>query len=187
MLNQLKTYQTAYVPNFSDQIFELFCYFKKIEEFKHNGKTPLCISTSRIPGVFRPHFKPGWPRNADYFQIVGARTIENRDLILNGKFEGISGIFHSPDIALTKPHENKVITFYECKNYSGRISPGVYREFIGYCKEMGVSLASINSKFSAFTDTFSVMTPCLYTSGFADIDHIEKMKEKYNLAIRDHF
>ena len=171
----------------SSNIFELYCYMKKLNEFQASGKSPIMVSISGNPHVFRPHLSPGTPRNADYFQLIGNRASENRDLILNGQFEGISGIYHSPDIVLTEQNDNQVITFYECKHYSGRLTPNVYREFIGYCKEMGITISKSGSRYSAFANTFSVMTPCLFTSACARSDHKDSLREAYNLEIRDRY
>jgi hypothetical protein len=126
MLAKFSSVHHFQIPSLSDQIFELYCYFRKIEEFADSGKIPLCQSKS--PGIFRLHAKPGKPRTADYFRLVDPQHGEDRDLILNGEFEGVSGISHSPDIVLTKSDEDKIISIYECKNYSGSIGPGIYRE-----------------------------------------------------------
>ena len=171
------------VPRFSDQVFELYCYIRKIEEFINVGRIPQCQSIT--PGVFKPHAKPGRPRAADYFRLIDPQGGEDRDIILNGEFQGISGISHSPDIVLTKSNENHIISIYECKNHSGSLGPGIYREFIGYCEETGLLVKSNRGRISALTDTFPVMVPCIYTSAVANQDHVEKVKKTYNFSVVD--
>ena len=46
-LNQLQNIQLHRVPSLSDQIFELFCYFRKLEEFMNAGKELRCQSKSQ--------------------------------------------------------------------------------------------------------------------------------------------
>lgn len=183
-LNRLQAIHLFHVPSLSDQIFELYCYFRKLEEFMNGGKIPRCQSKS--PGIFRPHAKPGKSRSADYFRLIDPQGGEDRDLILNGQFQGISGVPHSPDIALTKPDKDEIVSIYECKN-SSSLGPGVYREFIGYCEEMGLLIKSNKNRFNAVIDTFTVMKPCIYTSASADQDYVGKMKKTYNFAVVDGF
>ena len=182
LLNRLQSIHLYRVPSLSDQIFELYCYFRKLEEFMNAGKNLRCQFKS--PGIFKPHAKPGKPRSADYFRLIDPQGGENRDLILNGEFQGVSGVAHSPDIALTKPDENKIVSIYECKN-SSSLGPGVYREFIGYCEEMGLLVKSNRNRVNAVIDTFSVMKPCIYTSAYADQDHVGKMKKTYDFTVAD--
>jgi hypothetical protein len=183
LLSSLQNIRLFRIPSLSDQVFELYCYFRKLEEFVNGGKIPAC--QSRYPGIFRPHLKPGRPRSGDYFRLIDPQGGENRDLILNGEFKGISGILHSPDISLTQPDEDEIISIYECKNYSNSLGPGVYREFIGYCEEMGLLVRSNKGRFSAVINTFAVMTPCIYTSAIVNRDHAEKLKKTYNFSVVD--
>jgi hypothetical protein len=176
LLSQIANSPIFNIPHFSDQIFEVYCYLKKVEEFRQNGKAPLCVS--KTTGIFRPLHKPGLPRNGDYFHLMSNSSRGNLDIILNGTFEGPSGISHSPDIAVTDINQNKVITFYECKNYSGSLGPGVYREIIGYYKEF---------KCKKNPDYYDVATPSIYTSGTANDFHKRRMKEKYNVIVNDLF
>jgi hypothetical protein len=178
LLNTLAGSPIYNIPRFSDQVYEIFCYLRKIEEFRQNGKRPVC--RCRSPGVFVPLRRPGNIPNGDYFQLMSnTGTRAYMDIFLNGTFEGQSGICHSPDIVLTD--HGKVVTFYECKNYSGRrIGPGIYRELIGYCKEF-------KCRKNAYNDFFDVMTPALYTSGSAGDADIESMKDTYNVIIKEFF
>jgi hypothetical protein len=177
LLNQLASNPIFTIPRFSDQVFEVYCYLKKVEEFKQMGRTPICIQ--RTNGVFRPLHKPGLHRtNGDYFRLLGNNQDKTMDIFLNGTFTGQSGINHSPDIALTERNNDKVISFYECKNYSRCLGPGVYREMIGYCNEF-------KYKKSGFSDYVNAFTPAIYTSATADSIHVQKMKEKYNVIIND--
>ena len=185
LLNNLGNIHLLRTPYLSDQIFELYCYFRKLEEFVNRRKTPLCIS--KKTGFFSPHAKPGHPRSGDYFSLGDPSGGENRDLILNGEFPGISGVYHSPDIVLAKFDSDKIVSIYECKNYSGRLGPRVYREFIGFCKEMDLLSTANQIRINALIGTFPEMAPCIYTSAIADQSQAEKMKKKYNFAVIDHF
>ncbi|XHH07620.1 MAG: hypothetical protein ACFCUE_08530 [Candidatus Bathyarchaeia archaeon] len=190
IFDKINTNAFLQMPHLSDQIFELFCYFSKLEQFVSNGKTPVC--ESKTNGVFRPNLKPGL--TGDHYRLVGVTPSEERNIFLNVKFQGASGILHCPDIVVTKTDRTKrffekeiVLTIYECKNYSGKIGPGIYREFIGYCKELGVSINRSDSKQSALTYTFSVMTPCIYTSGIADVEHKDWLRNTYSISVEDLF
>jgi hypothetical protein len=185
LLNSIGNIQLLRVPYLSDQIFELYCYFRKLDEFVMRRKTPQCISNRA--GFFSPHAKPGHPRSADYFILSDPSGGEDRDLILNGEFPGISGVNHSPDIVLAKSGTNEVISIYECKNYSGRLGRGVYREFIGYCKEMGLLSKANQMRINALIGTFPEMAPCIYTSGIASQIQVQKMKKTYNFTVSDSF
>jgi hypothetical protein len=166
----------------SEKVFELYVYLKKLEEFAQNGKTVICISINR-PGFFRPHFKPGKTRANDYFILRDPLRGNDLDLILNGTFDGLSGMKHSPDIALTGHNSNRIISIYECKNYTKKLTPEVYREVIGYCKELGILVTQNRSRLNDVINAFSVLTPSLYTSGTANPDHVQMMKSTYNFGI----
>ena len=170
-------------PSASDRIFELFCYFHKIEEFMTRGRTPQCKMMTSL-GIFQPHAKPGNPRSASYFSIIDPLGGETTDLILNGRFTGASGIFHSPDLVLAKLDSDEVVSIYECKNHSGALGLGVYREFIGYCEEMELLQKANRSRIKTLFDSSPEMRPCIYTSAVANRMHKEGM-EIYNFSVRD--
>lgn len=77
LLSRLQNIRLFRIPSLSDQVFELYCYFRKLEEFVNGGKILAC--QSRYPGIFRPHLKPGRPRSGDYFRLIDPKGGENRE------------------------------------------------------------------------------------------------------------
>jgi hypothetical protein len=154
-----------------------------MEEFVDRGKQPLSKVLNH--GLFSAHAKPGHPRTASYFSLI-ERNGDGRDLILNGQFVGSSGIAHSPDITLTKLDSNQVVSIYECKNHSSPLGIGVYREFIGYCKEMKLLQEANKSRIKDIIDSYPELGPCIYTSATANANHKEKVK-RYGFTVIDRF
>ena len=183
LLNSIGNIRLFRIPLLSDQIFELFCYFRKLEEFINRGKTPICVS--KRAGYFSPHLRPGYARSADYFRLADPLGGEVRELILNGQFIGDSGVYHSPDIVLAESDENRIVSIYECKNYSGTIGPGTYREFIGYCKETGLLSKANQVRINGLIGTFPELAPSIFTSGAVNQSQADKMKRKYNFNVFD--
>jgi hypothetical protein len=183
LLQRLGTLRLLQNPTASDRIFELFCYFRKIDEFMIRGRTPECKMMTSL-GIFQPHAKPGNPRSASYFSIVDPLGGETTDLILNGRFAGASGVLHSPDLVLARLDSNDVVSIYECKNHSGNLGLGVYREFIGYCEEMELLQKANRSRIKTLFDSSPEMRPCIYTSAVANRVHKEGM-ETYNFSVKD--
>jgi hypothetical protein len=185
MLSRLSSTMRGIPPNVtSDKVFELFCYFKKIEEFAQTGRTPVCEQSS-ASNIFRPNLAPGNCSSGDCFRLEDPHGGEDLYLTLNGTFSGHSGIEHSPDIVLSNNRKNKVISFYECKNYSHTLGPNVYRELIGYCKEFGVVGTVTHLGARNIVNTYSHLAPCVYTSALADDLHIERMFHTYNIRVFD--
>ena len=110
---------------------------------------------------------------------------EVRDLILNGEFPGESGIRHSPDIVLAESGKEKIVSIYECKNHSGALELGIYREFIGYSKELGLLSKANQNRINGLIGTFPELTPGIYTSAVARQNQMNKMKKKYNFTVND--
>ena len=183
LLGRLGSLRFLSIPNASDQIFELYCYFRKVEEFINRGKQPQ--SKVITHGIFSAHAKPGNPRSSSYFTLIDPSG-DARDLILNGQFEGVSEIYHSPDLALTKCDSDEIVSIYECKNHSSPLGLGVYREFIGDCEEMGLVQKANKSRIKDLIDSYPELRPCIYTSAAANSVHKEKMKT-YGFTVVDCF
>lgn len=185
MLTRLGNLRLLNLPHASGHTFELYCYFQKIEQFTNRGKTPRC--NNPVHGVFFvPHVKPGSPRSTSYFSLVDSAGGETVDLILNGKFAGVSEIRHSPDIVLTAEGSDDIKAIYECKSYSGSLGIGVYREFIGFCQEMGLLRKANRDRVRAVTDPYPEMRSCIYTSAVANPAHVQGIGI-YDFAVVDRF
>ena len=77
------------------------------------------------------------------------------------------------------------MSFFECKNYPGNIGPEIYREMIGYCKELGIKN---NSTAREYTEAYPVLTSSLLTSAkCGDSLAVRFMKTKYNFDIIEGF
>jgi hypothetical protein len=185
LLTRLGSLNLYRLPYASDQIFEIYCYFRKIEQFINRSK----IAEGKMInyGLFAPHSKPGRPRTASYFSIRDPLGGQAHDLILNGRFTGTSGINHSPDITLTPENDDKIISIFECKNYSARLGLGVFREFIGYYEEMGLLRTANRDRIEDVISIYPEMKSCIYTSAVAASTHKENMMRRYGFATIDRF
>lgn len=161
-----------------ERVFELLCYFKKVDELIKRGKTPSLQNVQHHR--FAPHSKPGNPISASYISFQDVRG-EPFDLFLNGKFEGRSGAKHSPDIVLRETKSEKILSVYECKNHSGTLGLSYYREFIGYLEEMKVQKWGRNATFRNF---YPELRPCIYTSAIANPSS-NLMQDQYDFDVID--
>ena len=165
----------------SELIFEIFCYFKKAKELMDRRKTPQFKNLNM--NIFCPHAKPGRPKSASYISFSD-QVGETLDLFLNGKFRGMSNIYHSPDLVLAKSKNGQIVSIYECKNHSGPLELGVYREFIGYCEEMGLLVRGNRSHIRTLRDSYPELRPCIYTSATANGNHKNNMR-RYDFTVID--
>jgi hypothetical protein len=147
----------------------------------NRGKTPQIKNVRN--NTFSPHLKPGNPKSASYISFFDPNG-EALDLFLNGKFQGLSDIYHSPDLVLTTSTNDEIVSIYECKNHSGKLGLGIYREFIGYCEEMGLLVRGNRSKVKTLRDSYPEVRPCIYTSAVANRVHKENMK-RYDFTVVD--
>ena len=161
-----------------ERVFELFCYFRKVEELVRRGKAPLPQKVRNRR--FSPHSKPGDPLSASYISFQDTRG-EPFDLFLNGKFQGRSGVKHSPDIVLRETRSEKILSVYECKNHSGTLGLIYYREFIGYLDEMNIRKWG---RSTTFRDFLPELRPCIYTSAIANPSS-NLMRDQYDFDVID--
>ena len=182
LLAQLGPYQVLLRSQVNEHIFEVFCYFQKSKELMDRGKIPSFLNVSG--NKFSAHAKPGKPRSASYISFHDPAG-ETLNLFLNGKFLGRSKIYHSPDLALTTSKNDQIVSIYECKNHSGPLVLGVYREFIGYCEEMDLLVrGSRNQKIRTVRNSYPELRPCIYTSATAKKSHKNLMK-RYDFTVID--
>lgn len=161
----------------SDLIFEMYCYFLKVNELMRRGKTPTPRMV--VGNFFAPHAKPGNPQNASYISFEEPDS-ETWDLHLNCRFEGKSRVLHSPDIVLKEENSDNIISIYECKNHSGTLQLSIYREFLGYIEEMAIPKYG-QRHFRGF---FPEFRPCIYTSALAG-PRRRAMLHKYHFDVID--
>jgi len=161
-----------------ERVFELLCYFRKVDELINRGKTPLLRRVHNRR--FAPHSKPGDPLSASYISFQDVRG-EPFDLFLNGKFQGKSGVEHSPDIVLRETRNKTILSIYECKNHSGTLGLSYYREFIGYLQEMKVQKWGRSTTFRSF---YPELRPCIYTSAKANPSS-NLMRDQYDFEVVD--
>lgn len=163
----------------SDKLFELFCYFLKVNELINRGKIPVVHNA--VGGTFRPHFNPGDPYTASYLSFHDQNPNHvTVNLILNGRFIGKSRVRHSPDIALIEEGSEEITTFYECKQHTRTLGLSIYREFIGYLEEM--KIPKRGQKRSR--NIFPLLRPCLYTSANAG-PNADALQDQYQFTVED--
>jgi len=160
----------------NERVFELFCYFRKVDELTKRGKTPLLQNIRNHR--FVPHSKPGNPLSASYISFQEAKG-ETFDLFLNAKFQGRSGAEHSPDIVLRETRSEKILSIYECKNHSGTLGLNYYREFVGYLEEMRIPKRRHNL---TFRNLYPELRPCIYTSAIASPSS-NQMRNQYDFDV----
>lgn len=182
LLAQLGPYRALLAGQTSVRIFELYCYFRKAEELMNRGKLPI---PQNIRGnVFSPHAKPGNAGSASYISFSD-QAGETLDLFLNVKFQGLSNVYHSPDIVLKASKNDQIVSVYECKNHHGKLGLGIYREFIGYCEEMNMLVrGNRNQKIRTLRNSYPELRPCIYTSAVTNKSH-KSLMERYDFSVID--
>ncbi len=181
-LNSLGQFRSLVANSRNDRVFELFCYFRKVDEWIRRGKSPMPQNVSK--STFAPHSKPGNPMTASYVSLQETNE-ETFDLFLNGRFRSRSGIEHSPDIALVRQTSGDVLSIYECKNHSGTLGLNYYREFIGYLEEMKLPIRGPGTRYYEwFLNLYPEMRPCIYTSAVANFAH-RYIQDKYGFRVID--
>jgi hypothetical protein len=143
LLAQLGQYQILRKSQMPYHVFELYCYFRKAKELMDRGKLPIFRNPQG--NVFAFHAKPGKPKTASYITFYDQNG-EDMNLFLNAEFPGRSKVLHSPDMILTSSKNDEIASIYECKHLSGNLELDIYREFIGYCEEMGLLVRKKNTK-----------------------------------------
>lgn len=180
LLAQLGAYRVLLSSQTSEHVFELYCYFQKSKELMDRGKIPSFQNVRR--NIFSVHAKPGNPRSASYISFHDPAG-ETLFLFLNGKFPGLSKIYHSPDLVLTTSKNDQIVSIYECKNHSGKLGLDVYREFIGYCEEMNLLVrGSRNQRIRTVRNSYPELRPCIYTSAIANKSH-KNLMERYDFTV----
>lgn len=165
-----------------DKLFETECFLLTANRLVNRNKQPFAVNQQN---GFRPLYNPGNPLNYSYLRFID-RDNQGVDLYLsmNAQVPGSTGVLHSPDIVLTHNSvDGPVHSIYECKNYSNRLGIGVYREFIGFLKELGLNIWGSRSKnmFRAMPD----MSPRIYTSAIASVVHQQMAQDKYGFSVED--
>jgi hypothetical protein len=177
-LNTLGGLRPLAAKSRGERVFELFCYFRKVQELIQRGKTPVLHEVKNRR--FIPNSKPGNPLSKSYISFEEARS-GRFDLFLNGEFQGKSGVEHSPDIVLREAISRKILSIYECKMHSGRLEKRYYREFIGHLEEMKIRKWGLNVLFREF---YPELRPCIYTSATANTSS-NPMLDQYDFDIID--
>jgi hypothetical protein len=160
-----------------NRVFEVYCYFRKAQEFVRRGKS---ITPHNIRGrTFVAHSGPGNHMSASYLSVQESNG-PVFDLFLNGEFRGKSGINHSPDIVLQQQIDRRIVSIYECKYHHHSLNLRYYREFIGYLQEMKLLARGHGTERNLYPE----MRPCIYTSAVAPLSN-RLIQEQYDFDVVD--
>jgi hypothetical protein len=159
-------------------VFELYCYFRKVESFIKRGKTIRVNNV--VGGVFKPNLRPNSASAGSYISLTepGAKSF---DLILNGQFRGKSGADHSPDITLMESGTDLILSIYECKLHARSLNLRYCREFLGFLNELKIP----NHKYSSSTrNLYPELRSSIFTTASKPWSAIQ-MQTKYDFDIVD--
>lgn len=177
-LRQVLGVQPIVVNGRNAAVFELYCYFKKVEWFIRRGKTVRV--NNAVGGVFRPNLGPSASLAGSYISLTEPYTA-TFDLILNGQFRGKSGADHSPDITLIESDTELILSIYECKLHALYLNLRYCREFLGFLNELRVP----NQKYiSATRNLYPELRSSIFTSASKPMSALQ-MQNKYDFDIVD--
>jgi hypothetical protein len=177
-LTQVLGLQPTVINRRNSTVFELYCYFKKVEWFVRRGKM---VRINNVPrGIFRPNLGPNTPTAGSYISLTEAQTA-TFDLVLNGQFRGKSGADHSPDITLIERDSGLILSIYECKLHALHLNLRYCREFLGFLNELRIP----NQKYVSTTrDLYPELRSSIFTSASKPPSAIQ-MQSKYDFDIVD--